>query len=232
MEAPWPSGFCSSCPHQGPPSHIAYLEQTSIQTTYWFTTQPQQPTNKPVTQLSAYNLMSAPSHCLQTPIFWQEVRNIPFRWGIEPVLLRCELVVLTTMPPLLTFQVFHSLFIAITTAQNLPLIHCSSQPLRKTFFPAPSSPGINSNQSTSAAAHLSPFPDHPIPTLFTDPPVTIWPSPKIACPFDSNIHPILVLVHVHIASPLTHVSMFLSSLPIQFPPYSQTLLLPSHHHPK
>ena len=23
MEAPWPSGFCSSCPHPGPPSHTA-----------------------------------------------------------------------------------------------------------------------------------------------------------------------------------------------------------------
>ena len=33
MEAPWPSDFCSSCPHAGPPSHTADLQQTSIQYT-------------------------------------------------------------------------------------------------------------------------------------------------------------------------------------------------------
>ena len=53
MEAPWPSGFCSSCPHPDPPSHTAVPQQTPIQTPSWFTTQPQQPTNKPATQLPA-----------------------------------------------------------------------------------------------------------------------------------------------------------------------------------
>ena len=59
-----------------------------------------------------------------------------------------KLVVLTTIPPSLNFWEFDSLFIPITTAHDLPWIHCSSEPLRKTFSPAPSSPGIKPNQST------------------------------------------------------------------------------------
>ena len=63
------------------------------------------------------------------------------------------------------------------------------------------------NQSTWyqpwAVTHLSPLCGHPIPTLFTDPPVTIWPSPKAAYPFGNYLHPRPNLVHVHVTSALT-----------------------------
>ena len=70
-------------------------------------------------------------------------------WGVERF-LECSLsVLLTTMPPLMIFLKYYSCFFNPTTAsQDLPLINCSSQPLPKTFFPAPSSPRIKPNQST------------------------------------------------------------------------------------
>ena len=40
-----------------------------------------------------------------------------------------------------------------------------------------------------AVTHLSPLPGYPIPILFTDPPVTSWPSPKVVCPFGTYVHP-------------------------------------------
>ena len=46
MEAHWLAGSCSSCPNPGLPTHIANLQQVSIQAPSRFTTQPQQPTNK------------------------------------------------------------------------------------------------------------------------------------------------------------------------------------------
>ena len=139
--------------------------------------------------------MSRPSHCLQMPISWQAVRRRLVLCGIEPGLLRWDLAVLTAMPPLTKSTKFYSILIPFTAAQDLPWIHCSSQSQRssETFVLAPSSSGIKSNQSTWyqpwAAAHLSPLPGHPIPTLFTDPPVTIWPSPKVGWPFGRYVHP-------------------------------------------
>ena len=87
--------------------------------------------------------MSHPSHCLPRPISWQEVRNIWFPHGIEPGPLRCKLVVLTIIPSLLISREFHFFLIPITTVQDLPWIHSCFLPLHKTFFLAPSSPGIN-----------------------------------------------------------------------------------------
>ena len=46
IEAPWPLGSCSSCPHPGPPLDIADPQQTLTQTPSRFTTRPQQSTNK------------------------------------------------------------------------------------------------------------------------------------------------------------------------------------------
>ena len=63
------------------------------------------------------------------------------------------------------------------------------------------------NQSTWyqpwAVTHLSPLSGHPIPTLFTDPPVTIWPSSKVACSFGNYLHPRPNLLHVHVTSALS-----------------------------
>ena len=42
--------------------------------------------------------------------------------------------------------------------------------------------------SSDPSFYLSPLPGHPIPTLFTDPPVAIRPSPKVRCPFGSYVH--------------------------------------------
>ena len=180
MEAPWLSGFSSSCPHAGPPSHIANLQQTSIQTPSCFTTQPQQPTNKPVTQLSAHNLMSCPPLSLKRPISWQEViRHFTTWWDRTRVsaVKTCCLNHHVTVSYVCRISFFVSSFYK---NPGLPWIHRLSQPLCKTFFAAPSSLGIKSNQSihmipttSSSPSFFLSTPGHPIPTLFPDPSVTI-----------------------------------------------------------
>ena len=76
--------------------------------------------------------------------------------------------------------------------RNLPLHH---QALGLTRI------NLHDNQPW-AVVHYSPLAGHPIPTLFADP-VTIWPSPKVACPFCSSVYPRPGLAHVHVASALT-----------------------------
>ena len=96
----------------------------------------------------------------------------------------------------------------ITKAQDLSEIHRAPQSPCNPFCAAPSSPGIKPKQCTWhqpwAAAHPSPStPWLSNSTLSPDPPVTIWPSPKAACSFDSSAQPRPALTYIHAASTLT-----------------------------